>query len=933
MCGQQSSVGYSDASCRLAKDVARFFRHQEPLSGGGLSTRVRIQKRPLWIESLEPRCMMDAAGLAATVSPDWFAVVTDSSTLTHANVTTYTAEGTVDESTAVYSLDESSLYDWIVQFDTASLGGISSVAGTAALLAGGGIDFQVICGLGLVGQTLVRSSGASFEAVEDFLAANANVAAYELDAVRQVEVTSNDPLAYTVWANSTISADDAWAISTGSASVVVAVIDTGVDYTHPDLAANIWTNPGEIAGNGIDDDGNGFVDDVHGYDFFNNDGDPMDDNMHGTHVAGTIAAVGNNGVGVVGVNWTSSIMALKFLSAEGYGSTSDAIRAINYATMMRERYGVNVRVENNSWGGGSYSVSLQNAIKLTGDAGILFVAAAGNSGSNNDAYPQYPASYNCTNIISVAATTQYDTLASFSCYGATSVDIAAPGVNIYSTLPGGRYGALSGTSMASPQVAGAAALAWAVNPYASLETIRNAILGGADPVSALSGRVVTGGRLNVCNTISILDSPVTSPAPPTATMPGLQFVSQVGLYDATTSTFYLRNSSADGTAGSSFVFAPAYGAMTAIVGDWNGDGVDTVGLYDAATSRFYLTNSTDGQGPVIVFTYGPANLGWLPVVGDWNGDGRDTIGLYNPNAGKYFLRNTNSTGYADIAFTYGPGGFGWICIVGDWDGDGRDTIGLYDANMGKFYLRNANSTGYAHAAFTFGPSFSGWISVSGDWNGDGRDTVGLYDPNASKFYLRNSNKTGYADVAFGFGSPYGGFTPVVGDWNGGQSVSQLQSEMASDHRVHANSDRSFGRLNAAASYVAFAASLASVEASSEGLYGANPTAAASDLLSFRLDDAVDAWDADVAWTSIDDDLFDVPTSSDLEVDVAQRLEMLQNQIDELLNEFGPAGAVAQADAGVSDASGDDFADGLLTSGVTEQSAIDGLFETFGQTVS
>ena len=221
-----------------------------------------------------------------------------------------------------------------------------------------------------------------------------------------------------------IDAVEAWDIQTGG-SVVIGVVDTGIDYTHPDLVSNIWTNPGEIAGNNIDDDGNGYVDDIHGYDFAYNDSDPMDVHSHGTHVAGTIAAAGNNSQGVVGVNWNAQLMALKFLGDNGSGSTFNAVRAVEYATAM------GVRITNNSWGGGGFSQALYNAIAAADDA--LFVAAAGNSGTDNDLYPHYPSNYDLDNVISVASTTRNDTLSGFSCYGATTVDLAAPGSSIYST--------------------------------------------------------------------------------------------------------------------------------------------------------------------------------------------------------------------------------------------------------------------------------------------------------------------------------------------------------------------------------------------------------------------------------------------------------------------------------------------------------------------
>ena len=320
-------------------------------------------------------------------------------------------------------------------------------------------------------------------------------------------------------ADADIDAPEAWDLAKGDGSVVVGVIDSGVDYTHPDLAANIWTNTGEVAGNGVDDDSNGYVDDVRGWDFFGRDNDPMDDNGHGTHVAGTIAASGNNGAGVAGVNWNAKVVPLKFMGADGTGYTSDAIAAVNYATDLRGK-GVNIRVTNNSWGGGPYIQSLYDAIKRQGDAGILFVAAAGNGGAdqigdNNDTVASYPSNYNLSNVVAVAATDHRDALGSFSNYGATQVDLAAPGVQIASTMPGGGYGYMSGTSMASPHVAGAAALAWAHNPAATVAGVRDALLGGVDNVSTLTGKVATGGRLNLFNTLNRVAAAAPAPTPVT----------------------------------------------------------------------------------------------------------------------------------------------------------------------------------------------------------------------------------------------------------------------------------------------------------------------------------------------------------------------------------------------------------------------------------
>ena len=322
------------------------------------------------------------------------------------------------------------------------------------------------------------------------------------DYVVSLSKTPNDPSFSQQWGlnnfgqnggtpNSDISAPEAWNISTGSGKTIVAVIDTGVDYTHPDLAANIWTNKGEIPGNGIDDDHDGFVDDVHGWDFANNDNNPMDDNGHGTHVAGIIGAVGNNGIGVDGVNWSVQIMPLKFMGADGLGSLSNAIRALNFAVAH------GATVSNNSYSGGGYYQAFYDAVKAAQAKGHIFVAAAGNNSVNTDASPAYPSSYNLDNIVSVAAVDRNDNLASFSNYGANTVDIAAPGVSIYSTYKNDNYVTMSGTSMAAPFVTGAIALLRDLHPNWSYQQVIGQVYGSVDPISSLKGKIKTGGRLNV----------------------------------------------------------------------------------------------------------------------------------------------------------------------------------------------------------------------------------------------------------------------------------------------------------------------------------------------------------------------------------------------------------------------------------------------------
>jgi subtilisin family serine protease len=364
-------------------------------------------------------------------------------------------------------------------------------------------------GLKTSGRYLVVSSSTlnTAELIKEFRADPA-VEYVEPDYVVKADaaVTPNDLFMSSLWGLTKIDAPSAWGVSTGAASVVVADIDTGVDYAHPDLAANMWRNPGEIAGNGIDDDGNGYVDDVYGIDAAYGSSDPWDPDGHGTHTAGTMAAVGNNGIGVAGVCWSASIMALEFMDNSGVGNVSDAITCINYMTWEKVHYGVNVVAANCSWGGGNYSQTLHDAIAAAGDAGIVFVCAAGNEDSNNDALPSYPASYDCSNIISVAATDSDDSLASFSNWGSSSVDLAAPGVGILSTFPtdidsfGYRYD--DGTSMATPFVTGAVALRAAAYPNESMAERIAAILGSVDTVGSLAGKVSSGGRLNLARALA-----------------------------------------------------------------------------------------------------------------------------------------------------------------------------------------------------------------------------------------------------------------------------------------------------------------------------------------------------------------------------------------------------------------------------------------------
>lgn len=353
--------------------------------------------------------------------------------------------------------------------------------------------------------------GVNVEKFLENISKNPNIEIGEPDFKVSTQRIPNDEYFDLLWGlhnplnDADIDAPESWDKNTGSSDVIVAVIDTGVDYNHEDLAPNMWTNPGEIAGNGLDDDNNGFIDDIYGADFTgDNNGDPMDDHGHGTHCAGTISGVGNNGIGVTGVSWNARIMALKFLNSGGGGYVSDAIEAVIYGM----NHGADIM--SNSWGGNNYSQAMFDAISMANNMGILFVAAAGNRYGSNDHSPYYPQGYLLPNVISVAATDSNDNKAHFSSYGANTVHLGAPGVNIYSSVPTGScrycssngYLYLSGTSMATPHVSGAAALLLARAPSLTATALKSALMDSVDLTPAMTGMTISGGRLNIDNALS-----------------------------------------------------------------------------------------------------------------------------------------------------------------------------------------------------------------------------------------------------------------------------------------------------------------------------------------------------------------------------------------------------------------------------------------------
>ena len=451
-------------------------------------------------------------------------------------------------------------------------------------------------GMGVL-ERVTLGAGTDMEAAMQAIKKNPNVLYVEPNYIYRPSVVSNDTY-YTngslwgMYSNDTPSAvgpanttnlfgnqaEKAWNENLiGNANIVVGIIDEGVQFSHPDLVDNMWLNPFEVAGDGIDNDGNGYIDDLRGWDFVSNDNSVFDagQDAHGTHVAGTIGGTGGNGTGVVGVNWDITMISLKFLGPTG-GSTANAVKALDYVTDLKNRHGINIVATNNSWGGGGYSQSLHNAIIRSAKKDILFVAAAGNSTSNNDTTASYPSNYNTTvgtstetaasydSVIAVASITSTGAISGFSSYGATTVDIGAPGSGIWSTVPTNGYASYNGTSMATPHVTGAVALYASTKPAGtSAASIRQAILQSATPTASLAGKTVTGGRLNVYEAVRTRSSiDVSAPSPSaTTTEAGGSISFTVKLGSAPTANVTIPVSSSDTTEGSvstaSLVFTAA----------------------------------------------------------------------------------------------------------------------------------------------------------------------------------------------------------------------------------------------------------------------------------------------------------------------------------------------------------------------------------------
>ena len=548
-----------------------------------------------------------------------------------------------------------------------------------------------------------------------------------------------------------ISAPAAWDLTTGSSETVVAVIDTGINYNHQDLSANIWRNSGETNGNGIDDDANGFVDDYYGYDFFYNDSDPLDQNGHGTHVAGTVGAVGNNSLGVVGVNWNVRLMVIKIFSpAAGDTTSAMLINAYNYVRLMKTR-GVNIRVTNNSYGGCGeacgYDQATKDAIDALERAGILNVFAAGNSGINNDLTPHYPASYTSPGILAVAAS-NFDDDRQFN-YGATSVDLAAPGVNILSTTNSSNssYGTSSGTSMATPHAAGAAALLSSYDPNLSAASLKATLMNSVDALPQWNGFVKTGGRLNVARALQnqTVCTFTFSPTGQSFDVFGGQGIISV-------------------TAPPNCDFSVVSQASWITVTSGNPGSGNTVITYSVASNMSSPpragTIKIAGQDFLIAQNgfQPPLPLPNNKTILDFDGDRRTDYSAIQNSGGAMVWHNRHSAnGYSPISF----GSFADdIAVPNDYDGDGKTDVAVWRQSNGTFYvLRSSNNV---FQSFQFGQTGDN-PSVSQDFDGDQKaDYAVTRAANDNLIWYISGSISGFRAVQFGIASD----KPLRGDYDG-----------------------------------------------------------------------------------------------------------------------------------------------------------------------
>jgi subtilisin family serine protease len=598
-----------------------------------------------------------------------------------------------------------------------------------------------------------------------------------------LEATPNDTQYSTMYGLPKISAPQAWDLSTGSSSIVVADIDTGMNYNHTDLAPNAWTNTGEIPNNNIDDDGNGYVDDYYGYDFYFNDSNPIDENGHGTHTAGTIGAVGNNNQGVTGVNWNVKLMPIKIYDSVGTTTTSAMlINAYNYIRIMKNR-GVNIVATNNSYGGCNeacgYDQATKDALDALGDVGVLQAFAAGNNGTNNDTTPFYPASYTSPSIIAVASSTSTDARSSFSCFGATSVDLAAPGSSILSTVMSGGYGTLSGTSMATPHVAGAAALLKSYNSTLSSASLKASLMNRVDQLSAWNGVVKTNGRMNVFSamqTPTVCDFQLANSSQSVGITGGSVNVNATAGtncdYSVKSNDSWITVSSGNPSSGN---------ATISLTVAQNTSGADRSGTVKIADKTFTVNQSGplaprtapidfDGDGKTDYAVtqnsagqmlwhiqrsqsgYLPVNFGLAtdtPIPVDFDGDRKTDVGVYRvdgTNQGYfYYLRSIDNVFQSLSWGTIND----FSSNTQDFDGDGKADFTVIRKTSGQLIWYVLKATGSV-SVFQFGIDTD--KPIRGDFDGDSKADLAVYRPSANSFYYLRSSDNAFVAMPFGISS-------------------------------------------------------------------------------------------------------------------------------------------------------------------------------------